>query len=161
LETIRTTFNIPTIFPPEKKITNPNTPFFFIPLWMTVITDEPRLKKDAIYCKTIEIGSATNNKELTSLKEMIDELQKNKIKVVIFTTPLQRDCLQGFSDSTKENFNTMLKDISSQYGTKIYDYTEKYEDLPIWFDSTHISYNSKSMIFSEDVAKMLFGEINN
>ena len=41
----------------------------------------------------------------------------------------------------------------------IYDYNNKYDELSIWRDGSHIAFNEKAIVFSDDVAQMIIQEI--
>jgi hypothetical protein len=99
-----------------------------------------------------------NNPQVTALKEIIKELIRNNIKVVIFSTPrhpLYTDTIQDFE---KENFRKILENIHKEFDVNYYSLDEKYSHLEIWADYHHVTTNPSGYIFSEDVAEILLRE---
>ena len=94
------------------------------------------------------------------MKKIISELQEEEIKVIIFKTPMPKSYLENLPKSTIEKYNAILDEISNEFNVKIYDFSEKYMELPIWMDLTHVAYNDRSSIYSEDIAKMILSGID-
>ena len=53
----------------------------------------------------------------------------------------------------------LLEKLSNN-GIKIYEFEEKYKDLNIWYNPTHVSLHSNSTIFSTEIAEIIVQEIN-
>ena len=66
---------------------------------------------------------------------------------------------ESISEESRKHFNPILEKISSNLGIKIVNYNEKYSDMNIWRDLSHIAYNQNAIIFSEDISKMIIKEI--
>lgn len=90
---------------------------------------------------------------------MINNLKMNGINVVLFTTPLHKIYLDELPNSEKQTFDEILERIKKGTNVKIYDLTDKYSDLPIWTNISHVAYNKNATIYSEDIAKIILGEI--
>lgn len=99
------------------------------------------------------------NRQTTLLIKMINNLKMNGINVVLFTTPLHKIYLDELPNSEKQTFDEILERIKKGTNVKIYDLTDKYSDLPIWTNISHVAYNKNATIYSEDVAKIILGEI--
>jgi len=143
----------------ERKIIRPNTPFTELGPRGTIIVNESELKKQLAKDGIIQVDFSANNEQIVNLKKIVSELKKNNIKVVLFTVPLPRTYLDSVPDSDKEGLHTLLSDISEDFDVEFYDFTDRYEDLPIWSDLSHVAANPKSIIYSDDVAKMILQEI--
>lgn len=138
-----------------------NTPFFpYNDLENRVITDLSEIEKN--YDKnSVQIKINTiNNQEIGSLKKIIGTLQQNNISVIIFSTPLHKFYLDLIPDTEKELFNSILNDLSQKYNLNVYYLENKYSTLNIWVSANHVAYNPNSMIYSEDIAKMILKEFN-
>ena len=48
-----------------------------------------------------------------------------------------------------------ISDIPKEFNVEIYDLSDDYADLNIWMDHNHVAYNKKSMIFSDDIYKII------
>lgn len=140
----------------------PYTPFYSYPPSLEKILTDAELQSEAHKLGGpigLYIDPPSKNEQLMDLKKIIEELHKNNIKVVVFITPLHRSYLDNLSDYQKQVFDAIVADIKKEPITKIYDFSDRYSDLPIWTNPSHVSYNRNSMIYSEDIAKIISEEI--
>lgn len=140
----------------------PYTPFYYRPSPFTKILTDEELQHDARldpYLKELYISPPPKNEQLTDFKKIIEELNKNNIKVIIFVTPLHHSYIDNLSNYQKQVFVEILNDIKNDSTTKIYDLSSKYTDLPIWTEPSHVAYNESSMIYSRDIAKIILDEM--
>lgn len=160
LNAIRIAFGDETGLFPEDKIKLKNQPFFFFAQDQMIIANEEKLKKlDVDRTMNKVHQNPAISMQLKAFKQTIEKLQKNNIKVVIFTLPLHKNYLQAVPENDKKIFKTTLDEISSNYGVRVYDFTDKYSELDIWKDPYHVALNPKSNVFSRDVAQMILSEI--
>lgn len=162
IEKIKETFVSTDLFPPPRKFFSvPNTPFFEYNEDSTTILTEDELKRglplSGVYAS--EINLTDDHQEVQHFEKIISEFQKNNIKVVIFTTPVHNLYYNALSDSVKDDFNKLLERISNDYDVKIYDFSNEFGDMDIYWDLIHVSYNEKSLVYSESVAKIILKEI--
>ena len=87
-------------------------------------------------------------------------LPKFFFKVIIFILPQQKYFLDSVPEDDKAIFYASLEEIKSEFNVKIYDLSDDYADLNIWMDHNHVAYNKKSMIFSDDIYKIISKEMN-
>jgi len=106
-----------------------------------------------------EITSYNENPNVEKLENIIKTNKDKGIKMIIFHPPFHKYYLDLISDESKENFKSIMDKISDKYGIEIYDLHEKYTDLNIWSDLVHVAYNPNSMIFTDDVTKIILEEI--
>tara|TARA_B110000014_G_C20028401_1_gene533946 strand:- start:332 stop:1087 length:756 start_codon:yes stop_codon:yes gene_type:complete len=155
-----------SIFPTleENEVKIPNTPFISFNEADTKIRDDTQLLKvlnDPETPRIYHIDSSTNNSEINYLKKIIQEFEKNEIKLVIFAPPLHRIYLDHISDSEEENFKKIIEGVQNEFYFPYYDFSYKYADLPIWTDLTHVAVdNEKSLTYTDGVLKIIFEEIN-
>jgi len=162
IEKIKETFVSTDLFPPPRKFFSiPNTPFFEYNEDSTTILTEEELKRglplSGVYASEINLTDA--HQEVQHFEKIISEFQKNNIKVVIFTTPVHNLYYNALSDSVKDDFNKLLEKISNDYDVKIYDFSNEFGDMDIYWDLIHVSYNEKSLVYSESAAKIILKEI--
>ena len=162
IEKIKETFVSTDLFPPPRKFFSiPNTPFFEYNEDSTTILTEEELKRglplSGVYASEINLTDA--HQEVQHFEKIISEFQKNNIKVVIFTTPVHNLYYNTLSDSVKDDFNKLLERISKDYDVKIYDFSNEFGDMDIYWDLIHVSYNEKSLVYSESAAKIILKEI--
>lgn len=155
--------NIDTSQTLTKDITPINTPFTTISETETKINDRDSIKRQVLN----SINSPNelkipleNNKQVESLKKIIEKFQDNDIKIVIFLTPLTDEYTKDLSDSTKIEFKRIIFEIKEQYSLKIHDFTNKYSEFDIWHDLDHVAYNEKSMIYTKDLGELIIIEMD-
>ena len=137
------------------------TPFYEIDDTYTKITSDSTLKNSIKESSSNMINEFTirNSAETKYLKEIIKKLQENNIKVVLFKTPHHRYYIENVPESALKDYDTVLDEVSKELNVDVYDYFDKYADMPIWIDLEHVSYNEKSSIYTDDVTKMILLEI--
>ena len=60
----------------------------------------------------------------------------------------------------KQKLKHILDEISSEFDIPIYNFTNNYASLDIWADPSHVAFNKNSIIYSDDIAKMILKEID-
>ena len=140
------------------KINQINTPFTEFGQRRSIIVDENELKKESMK-SAMELIDFNDNEKLNDLKEIISNLKKNDIQVILFAVPLPKIHLNLISDSEREEFHTVLNNVAKDFDIEFYDFTEKYENLSIWSDFSHVALNPQTIIYSEDVARIILSEI--
>ena len=162
LNFIRESFSDTGFFPAKAdRFQLENAPFSFFDEYQTIIASDNDLKK----VNSESIGMHVNqNKSITKeqiiyFKQIINSLQNNDIKVIIFVLPQQRYFLDLVPEYDKEIFYASLEEIKNEFNVEIYDLSDDYADLNIWMDHNHVAYNKKSMIFSDDIYKIISKEM--
>jgi len=97
--------------------------------------------------------------KIKALKEIIDELHKNQIKVIIIVPPHSKPLLDIYPYETKQEFYSKLETLGIEKSVKIFNFLEEYSNHEIWSNLDHVSINPKSMIYSNDIAKIVIKEI--
>lgn len=142
----------------------PKTPFYSHDIkHLKIIKTQHELKKEVENGGSPlvnEIPPPPENQNLIALKKIIAALQKNNIKVILFTTPHNSAYLDAMRDSEKQAYSSILKNISKEYDVKIYSLEDKYADLNIWSATDHVSYTKDALIYSDDVAKIILTEFS-
>ena len=57
----------------------------------------------------------------------------------------------------RESLTNSVYNISKEFNAEFYDLSDRYKTKNIFEDHTHIAKNQKSIIFSEDIAKIILG----
>ena len=121
---------------------------------------DDELKLDGIAeAKPVNIRLPSENRDLSSLKEIIDRLQQNNIKVILFASPQHKYLYDLVDDSEKIAFKKILTNIHDTTNLEIHLFTDKYSDLEIWRNTTHIVVSKSASIFSIDIAKLIVEEL--
>ena len=163
LNFIRESFGDTDFFPEKAdRFQLENAPFSFFDEYQTIIADDNDLKKiSAESVKTyVNQNESITKEQVKYLKEIIELLQNNDIKVIIFVSPQQKYFLDLIPEDDKAIFYASLEEIKSEFNVKIYDMSDDYADLDIWMDHNHVAYNKKSMIFSDDIYKIISKEMS-
>ena len=142
----------------NNKIKQLHTPFTELSPRRTIILNENELEKESLGEKAVYFDN--DDEKITSMKKIIYELKKNKIKTILFAVPLPKSQLDLIPDSEKIEFYSTLNKIANNFDIKFYNYTEKYEKLAIWSDLSHVAFNSNAIIYSDDVSKIVQSEID-
>jgi len=164
LQIIRDAFKSSKLFIEQDKIRLPNNIFYYVDpkLHHTIIENVEELKKQSAMMKNegFVMDTSDSSKDVKALKIIINSFKENNIKIILYLMPQNRPYyLDNISDTDKENFNLMIKKISSEFNVPVYNFTDRYSNYDIWADTRHISYNPQAKIFSEDMAKIIIDEI--
>jgi hypothetical protein len=164
LQTIRSIFESTGFFPAssENKIYLPNAPFsYFAEYQRKIHTDSDNLYR---YTEIEEIKemqvTIENNDKIENFRKIIEKLQESNIKVVLFITPLHENFISNVEESEKRKLYDIVNKSAKDFNLDVYDFHDKYAELPIWLDINHIAYHKDSMIYSDDVAEMIILELN-
>lgn len=141
-----------------------NTPFYKYLPKMNNIMDEKSLRKNLQ--NRIEAGSVftgyekdVNNLQTDDLKHIISKLKDNNIDVILFSTPFSRIYLETIDEDDIQIFEGKIQKISDKFNVKVYHFYDKYADMNIWSDTSHISINQTSSIYSQDISDIILNEI--
>ena len=163
LNFIRESFSDTSFFPAKAdRFQLENAPFSFFDDYQTIIADDNDLKKissDRVE-EIVEQDESVKKEQMSYLKKIIKSLQNNDAKVIIFVLPQQKYFLDLVPENDKAIFYASLEEIKNEFDIKIYDLSDDYGDLNIWMDHNHIAYNKKSMIFSDDIYKIIIKEMS-
>lgn len=162
LKLIRERFDDNSLFSEQgRRLELGNTPFYVIDDTYTRITSDSALKKSIKESSVNMIRDHTiiDSEETQYLKEIIKKLKENNIEIVLFKTPHHKYYIQNVPESALRDYDTLLNEISDQFNIHVYDFFNKYANLPIWNDLEHVAFNENSSIYSEDIAKTILLEI--
>ena len=163
LNFIRESFGDTDLFP--KKVNRfqlENSPFSFFDEYQTIIADDNDLKKissDQVK-RMVKQDESVKKEQMGYLKENIKLLQNNDAKVIIFILPQQKYFFDLVPEDDKAIFYAGVEEIKSELNVKIYDLSDDYAALNIWMDHNHVAYNKKSMIFTDDIYKIIIKEMS-
>jgi hypothetical protein len=163
LNFIRESFGDTGLFPKKAdRFQLENSPFSFFDEYQTIIADDSDLKKigSDLVKKVVKQDESVKKEQAGYLKEIIKSLQNNDAKVIIFILPQQKYFLDLVPEDDKAIFYAGVEEIKSELNVKIYDLSDDYASLNIWMDHNHVAYNKKSMIFSDDIYKIIIKEMS-
>ena len=121
------------------------------------ITSNEIIKNE--FTQTPRIFNGIDPKEISAFDKIIDTLKRNNIQVAVFANPYNKLWVDKISNSDRQLFNSTLEDAQYKYGMNLYSLQDKYNELNIWTDAMHVAYNQNSIIYSEDVSKIILNEI--
>ena len=99
------------------------------------------------------------NKKIIALNQIIHKLQKNDIKVILFSYPHSK-ALYTFEPQDLKDFQRMLDNKSNEFDIPIYSLHEKYVDLEIWRETLHVAIHPDAQIYTDDILKIILKEIS-
>lgn len=101
-------------------------------------------------------------KRSSDLKQILEELKNNNIKVSIFSTPTPQAILEKVSNSDEELFRSTFENFSTEYEINSYFLHDKFSNMTIWSDTIHIALNKEAMLpYSEEIVKIIKNEVVN
>lgn len=106
-----------------------------------------------------QINPIENNSNLISLRNFISELENNNIKVILFITPHSKIYLDLYPQKQSEIFFDIIDFLSKN--NQVYSLYEKYSELNVWHDHTHLAVNKNSNFYSNDIADLIIAELKN
>jgi len=109
---------------------------------------------------TVHVCPEDMNNELTKLNEMVSTFKKNNINVILYVPPFSQSYLNAVGNDGIHTFLTALGKFASENNLKLYDLHDKYVTLNIWADAQHVAQNPKVVIYSDDIAKIVLGELH-
>lgn len=137
-----------------------NTPFMSFEITDKKILNDEELRSDPEGNPIIyHIDPSYTNLQVRSMSKIVETIQKNNIKLVIVSTPLHKEYLDTIPITEKDNFNLILQNLEDEYDIKIYDLSHKYQNLSMWKDYGHVAINQSALLYSEDISKIIFTEI--
>ncbi len=134
-------------------------PFYPYDKTETIILNDTQLQKTEgsyIFDKTF-LPFYDHNPDAYALSQILEKLKKNDIKVIIFSTPHVKFYSDNMPPDPKNAFDNILKRFSEH--VSVYLLRDKYIDLPVWSDAQHIAINTKSLIYSSDIAEIILNEV--
>ena len=106
------------------------------------------------------------NRYSISLYSIIDKLQENNIKIILFTFPHHKYLLENVPYEEEEKFLEIVYDIKKEFNIPVRMFHEEYSDKENWSDLIHIHYNynltennEDSIQYSKDIANLILNEI--
>ena len=144
----------------NREFTDPKEPFYPLGVEHRTVMNNEELEENAKLPQNKLVGfdvSQTNTNVL-ALENIIESLQKNNIKVVLFTTPSSRIYLNSINEHDKQLFSSFVDELSKKYNIKVYRLDEKYADLNVWNDVMHVAVNEKTVMYSRDIAQIILNE---
>ena len=139
-----------------------NSEYFPVPIDNLVYIASDDILRTQVYYSEVNNYKITSYNENPNVKKLENIIKINKdkgIKVIIFHPPFHKYYLDLISDESKENFKNIMNKISDKYDIKIYDLHEKYKNLNIWSDLVHVAYHPDTMIYTDDISKIILEEI--
>jgi hypothetical protein len=132
-----------------------NTPF------MKVTTDATIINNDITNTGITysDHNFSKENFDYISLVEIILKLQENDIDVILFIVPQHKSTLESYSEDYVESFMLLLDELDETPNLTIHNIFSKYAELNIWADQSHIAINKNTIVYSDDVAKIIIEEL--
>jgi len=136
----------------------PNSPFLTYDEKVSKIVnldDLYKIERESIS----SIEPAEKNSNLLYLKKIIDKLQENDIKMILFLTPHSKIFLDYFPENERIVFQEIINEISMTNEMFIHSEIDRYAELNVWHDHTHLAVNNNTDFYSKDVAGFILDEI--
>jgi len=145
----------------QRFIPYPNSPFLKILDASTISISEMELRSLASNIPSSgKINDPENNKKFQILKEMINKIKKNDIKIILFMVPIHDYALSIQSEEFKKSFELIREGLMNSSKIEINPRFSNYTNMPIWHDLLHIAVNNESLIYSEDIGNLILKEFD-
>ena len=151
---------IRSLSPVEEIQSNPysNSPFFRYMPDVAKIAAHNELNDIKIVYKK-QILPVEKNSSLYVLDNMINKLEKNYIKVIIFVTPHSKFYLETYPENQARIFQQILDNISEKHEIMIFSLYDNYADLNVWNNHTHLAANENTNFYSKDIADFIINKL--
>ena len=150
LLTLRNEFKSLNLFPNSEIFYLPYTPFIRFQSYHTIIDT------DIHYSSTARPFS---NLHIDNFNQIIKTLEEENIPTVIFTPPHHKSYLETIPISQKISLKSLISENTEKFDLNFYNFTYKYQNLPIWRNQAHVAYNVESIIYSDDIGSMIISEL--
>ena len=138
----------------------PDQPYHpFIKFEPTSIHSNEKLIEDFGWPENNGLDVTEENKKIIALNQIIHKLQENGIKVILFSYP-HSEALYTFQPQDLKDFQRMLNNKSNEFAIPVYFLHEKYVDLEIWRDPSHVAIHPDAQIYADDILKIILKEIS-
>ncbi|MFB5631652.1 MAG: D-alanyl-lipoteichoic acid biosynthesis protein DltD [Nitrosopumilaceae archaeon] len=97
------------------------------------------------------------DQELDNLRIVMNKLIVKEPRIIIFIPPFTQSYIEKMPPELRESLTTSVFNIAKEFDAEFYDLSEHYKSSNIFEDHTHIAKNPKSIVFSEDIAKIILG----
>jgi len=95
------------------------------------------------------------DREMKSLNDIASKLKENNIEFVIFIPPYTKGFLDTLGEQEINKFLSLLEKFSLENNIKFYSLHDKYLELEIFNNWSHVAINPNSIIFSDDVSEII------
>ncbi len=92
-----------------------------------------------------------SNKDYLALKQILDKFKLAHIKCVIVVLPEQYLHIKDMNPGARHNFEEIVTELDA---SKL-DLFERYENMNIWTDTTHVAIDRNALIFDDDVSNFI------
>ena len=134
-----------------------NTPFmkYHYETQMTIMDENQLNLHENSEAKSIRLNDFGHNSEAKKLSKMIQKIKDNNIDFVLLITPLHSSYLDDIPENERIKFNELVSNISSLNQIKIIDYQNRYSELNVWANPSHVSVSKNSTVYAEDIARII------
>jgi len=150
LQNIKNQFKNLNLFSNSEFFYLPYSPFMIFESYHTIIDKNLHYSPPPQSFDTLKMQNFNN---------ILKELNKNNIPVVIFTPPHHKSFLEMIPNHQTHFFTSFVLNSTNQFDINIYNFTDRYQNLPIWRNPSHVAYNTESLIYSEDIGSMIILEL--
>ena len=126
----------------------------------TPIHSNEKLVEDFGIPKNDGMDVTEETKKIIALNQIIHKLQKNDIKVILFSYPHSKIMYSTFQPQDLKDFQRMLNNKSNEFSIPVYFLHDKYADLEIWRETLHIAIHPDAQIYTDDILKIILKEIS-
>ena len=136
----------------------PKTPFVHIGPFIHKVApkEEISMWKDFPHVDHVDL----TGKNTLAIKQIVSEISKNNIKLIILVTPHHEFYLNNIPDKELEDYFSLLNDITEKNDDTVINLLREYSDLEIWNDFRHIALDTDSTIYFEDISRKVLREIS-
>ena len=128
----------------------------FIEFKETPINDIEKIEKIYGIPTSNGLDLSDSNRQVIALKKIVNELEKNNIKVVLFSIPQHEHVIDSIEKSEIEDFKNLLIKISN---SNTYFLHDEYSQMNIWRESFHIAVHPDASIYTDDMYEIILKEI--
>ncbi len=99
------------------------------------------------------------NREMESLNYIASKLKENNIEFVIYVPPYTQGFLDTIGEQEINKFLSLLEEFSLENNIKFYSLHDKYVELEIFNNWSHVAIHPNSIIFSDDISEIILNHL--
>jgi hypothetical protein len=144
----------------------------YLPLWQYEIIDNESTahfeiknqseinKRYSDLSTDVLIGEKNTDRNIQSLRFMIEKFSENEIRVILCITPYNNVLFHTTSAEERLPFSLIMDEISREFDISMYSFLDKYKDENIWHNFDHIALNKEKYLFENDFIELILMETN-
>lgn len=107
-----------------------------------------------------KIDMSESSERIIALRDLVDRLQEEEIGITLVTNPYSDVAFKKIPSDEIRKFEEFFEEFSKKKDIGLYFLHEKYSELDIWRDPSHIAVHPDAEIYTDDMIQIILKEIS-